>query len=452
MVSDRPISQTERKAWVFKMNIRLYNARILTMQTKEIMEGEVWVQDERILYVGDGADADAVFDRLHLQSIVWDREIDCLGNLLMPGFKDAHTHSGMTLLRSYADDLPLQEWLNEQIFPVEAKMSAQMIYHLTQLAVLEYLTGGITAIFDMYLTPESIADACVDMGMRCVQVGAVNNFSQSPELVEQMYQALNDRHPLLSYMIGFHAEYTCSKELLERIVQLSHQYRAPVYAHISETASEVEACRERYGMTPPVFLDSLGMFDYGGGGYHCVHMTEEDMEVFRKRGLYVVTNPASNAKLASGTAPIREYLQKGIPVAIGTDGPASNNCLDMFREMFLVTALAKLRENDASAVDAWEVLKMATVNGSRAMGLTDTDILAEGKLADIIMIDLQQPNMQPFNNIPKNVVYSGSKQNIKMTMINGRILYENGKFADFIHAEDIYAKANEIKKEIEGNK
>ncbi len=434
------------------MNIRLYNARILTMQTKEIMEGEVWVQDERILYVGDGADADAVFDRLHLQSIVWDREIDCLGNLLMPGFKDAHTHSGMTLLRSYADDLPLQEWLNEQIFPVEAKMSAQMIYHLTQLAVLEYLTGGITAIFDMYLTPESIADACVDMGMRCVQVGAVNNFSQSPELVEQMYQALNDRHPLLSYMIGFHAEYTCSKELLERIVQLSHQYRAPVYAHISETASEVEACRERYGMTPPVFLDSLGMFDFGGGGYHCVHMTEEDMEVFRKRGLYVVTTPASNAKLASGTAPIREYLQKGIPVAIGTDGPASNNCLDMFREMFLVTALAKLRENDASAVDAWEVLKMATVNGSRAMGLTDTDILAEGKLADIIMIDLQQPNMQPFNNIPKNVVYSGSKQNIKMTMINGRILYENGKFADFIHAEDIYAKANEIKKEIEGNK
>ena len=434
------------------MNIRLYNARILTMQTKEIMEGEVWVQDERILYVGDGADADAVFDRLHLQSIVWDREIDCLGNLLMPGFKDAHTHSGMTLLRSYADDLPLQEWLNEQIFPVEAKMSAQMIYHLTQLAVLEYLTGGITAIFDMYLTPESIADACVDMGMRCVQVGAVNNFSQSPELVEQMYQALNDRHPLLSYMIGFHAEYTCSKELLERIVQLSHQYRAPVYAHISETASEVEACRERYGMTPPVFLDSLGMFDFGGGGYHCVHMTEEDMEVFRKRGLYVVPNQASNAKLASGTAPIREYLQKGIPVAIGTDGPASNNCLDMFREMFLVTALAKLRENDASAVDAWEVLKMATVNGSRAMGLTDTDILAEGKLADIIMIDLQQPNMQPFNNIPKNVVYSGSKQNIKMTMINGRILYENGKFADFIHAEDIYAKANEIKKEIEGNK
>lgn len=418
------------------------------MQTKEIMEGEVWVQDERILYVGDGADADAVFDRLHLQSIVWDREIDCLGNLLMPGFKDAHTHSGMTLLRSYADDLPLQEWLNEQIFPVEAKMSAQMIYHLTQLAVLEYLTGGITAIFDMYLTPESIADACVDMGMRCVQVGAVNNFSQSPELVEQMYQALNDRHPLLSYMIGFHAEYTCSKELLERIVQLSHQYRAPVYAHISETASEVEACRERYGMTPPVFLDSLGMFDYGGGGYHCVHMTEEDMEVFRKRGLYVVTNPASNAKLASGTAPIREYLQKGIPVAIGTDGPASNNCLDMFREMFLVSGLSKIREGDAASLDAREILYMATVGGARAMGLQEADALAPGKLADLVLIDLHQPNMQPIHNIPKNLVYSGSKANVRMTMVNGRILYREGEFCTGAGAEEIYAQCERIVKRI----
>ncbi|MCM1155202.1 MAG: amidohydrolase [Roseburia sp.] len=434
------------------MNIRFYNARILTMQDKNLIEGEVWVQNEHIIYVGDGLDTDAVYDRCKLWSIVWDREIDCEGNLLMPGFKDAHTHSGMTLLRSYADDLPLQEWLNEQVFPVEAKLNGEMIYHLTKLAILEYLTSGITAIFDMYLTPETIADACVDMGMRCVQVGAVNNFSQSVDMVEQMYQTLNNKHPLLRYMLGFHAEYTCSKELLEKIAQLSHKYKAPVFAHISETASEVEECRKRYGMTPPVFLDSLGMFAYGGGGYHCVHMTKEDMDVFAGKGLYVVTNPASNAKLASGTAPINEYLQRGIPVAIGTDGPASNNALDMFREMFLVTALAKLRENDASAVDAWEVLKMATVNGSKAMGLPETDVLAEGKLADIIMLDLKQPNMRPFHNIPKNIVYSGSKQNVKMTMINGSILYENGRFADFIPVKSIYDKADEIKKQIEGNK
>ena len=430
------------------MNIRLYNAKILTMEDNKIIEGEVWIQDERILYVGDGTNTDAVYQKLHMQSIVWNREIDCEGNLLMPGFKDAHTHSAMTLLRSYADDMPLQAWLNEQVFPVEAKLDGEMIYHLTKLAVLEYLTSGITAVFDMYLTPDTIAQACVDMGMRCVQVSALNNFSQSVELMEEMYRKLNGKHPLLSYMLGFHAEYTCSKELLEKVSALAHQYKAPVYAHLSETVSEVEECRDRYGMTPPVFLDSLGMFDYGGGGYHCVHMTEEDMDIFQKKGLYVITNPGSNTKLASGIAPISEYLKRDIKVAIGTDGPASNNCLDMFREMFLVTGLAKLKEKDASAVDAWEVLKMATVNGSMAMHLPDTDILAAGKLADLIMIDLHKPNMQPVNNIPKNIVYSGSKQNIKMTMINGQILYENGKFADFIDEDGIYKEAARIKEQI----
>lgn len=430
------------------MNIRFYNAKVLTMADTEIIEGEVWVQDERILYVGDGTDTDSVYKKLQLQSIVWNREIDCQGNLLMPGFKDAHTHSAMTLFRSLADDMPLQAWLNDRIFPLEAKLDGEMIYHLTRLAVLEYLTSGITAIFDMYLTPETIAEACTDMGMRCVQVSAVNNFSQSVELTEEMFLKLNHKHPLLSYQIGFHAEYTSSKELLEKVAELAHRYKAPAYAHISETASEVEECKKRYGMTPPVFLDSLGMFDYGGGGYHCVHMTDEDMDVFEKRGLYVVTNPASNMKLASGIAPVSEYLKRGIRVAIGTDGPASNNCLDMFREMFLVTGLAKLKEQDASAVDAWEVLKMATVNGSMAMGLPDTDVLTEGKLADMIMLDLHQPNMQPVNNIAKNIVYSGSKQNVKMTMIHGQILYEDGKFANHIDVDEIYRKADEIKKQI----
>ena len=426
------------------MNIRFYNARILTMKDTQILEGELWVQDQKILYVGDGSDVDTVYQELVLESIVWDREIDCEGNLLMPGFKDAHTHSGMTLLRSYADDLPLADWLNQQVFPIEAKMDGEMIYHLTKLAVLEYLTSGITAIFDMYLTPETIARACVDMGMRCVQVSGQNNFSQSLELTEKMYQKLNYDDPLLNYCIGFHAEYTCSRELLEGVAALSHKYQAPVFTHLAETRAEVEGCKERYGMSPVKLLDSLGMFDYGGGGYHCVYLDEEDMEIFRKRNLSVVTNPGSNTKLASGIAPISDYLQRGINVAIGTDGPASNNCLDMFREMFLVTGLAKLRENDAAAVDALEVLKMATVNGSKAMNLPDTDVLDRGKEADIIMIDLHQPNMQPINNIPKNIVYSGSKQNVKMTMIQGKILYENGQFTKAYDVEEIYRKANEI--------
>ena len=427
------------------MNIRLYNARILTMEEgRDVFLGEIWVKNERIIYVGEGRDTDAVYRKLQISDMTWDREIDCEGNLLMPGFKNAHTHSGMTLLRSYADDLPLGEWLNQQVFPVEARLSEQDIYELTKLAVLEYLTSGITAVFDMYLTPDSIYRAFDEMGMRGVQVGGVNNFSQSPELLEQWYLKLNDKSPLQSFKLGFHAEYTCSKELLMKISEIVHKYEAPVYTHMAETASEVEGCKERYGMTPMAFLDSLGIFDFGGGGYHCVHVTDEDIAIMKKRGLYAVSNPGSNTKLASGIAPITKFLESGVPVALGTDGPASNNCLDMFREMFLVTGLAKLKENDASAVDALEVLKMATVNGAKAMGLFDADVLAEGKLSDLIMIDLNQPNMQPLNNIAKNIVYSGSKANVKMTMIHGKILYENGTFYTEEKPEEIYKKANDI--------
>ena len=431
------------------MNIRLYNARILTMQEGEqIFEGEIWIRDDRILYVGDGKNVDGVYDELKIPCLIWDREVDCEKNLLMPGFKNAHTHSGMTVLRSYADDLPLKDWLNKQVFPVEAKLTAEDICELTKLAVLEYLTSGITAVFDMYLTPESIARAFDEMGMRCVQVGAVNNFSQSLELVEKMYQKLNQGSPLQSYMLGFHAEYTCSPELLKGIAALAHKYKAPVYTHLSETEEEVAGCRERYGVTPLKYLDGLGIFDYGGGGYHCVHVTEEEIGIMKAKGLYAVTNPGSNTKLASGIAPVSDFLKAGIPVAVGTDGPASNNCLDMFREMFLVTGLAKLKQKDASAVDAMEVLKMATVNGALAMGLRDADILAAGKLADIIMIDLMQPNMQPINNIPKNIVYSGSKSNVAMTMIGGRILYEKGRFFLTEQPEDIYRKAGQIKEQL----
>lgn len=205
-----------------------------------------------------------VFGCSRKEDILWDEEIDCRGNLLMPGFKNAHTHSGMTLLRSYADDLPLHSWLNEQVFPIEAKLSEEDIYHLTKLAVLEYLTSGITSIFDMYLTPESIARACADMGMRCVQTGGVNNFSQSVDLLEKWYEELNGKHPLLSFLPGFHAEYTCSKELMEEIAAFAARKKAPIYVHLSETEEEVAGCQERYGMTPGMFLDSLGMFKHGG--------------------------------------------------------------------------------------------------------------------------------------------------------------------------------------------
>lgn len=417
------------------MNTRFYNARILSMTGSNTPRtGEVWVEGNTITYVGPGKQ-DAPY---------WDREINLNGNVLMPGFTNAHTHSAMTFLRSFADDLPLQDWLNKQIFPMEAKLNEEHIYHLSKLAILEYLTSGITSNFDMYLTPDSIVQASIDSGFRTVLTGAVNDFSQSVELVDHWYQTYNNYHELISFELGFHAEYTTSRDKLDAIAALAKKYQAPVYTHNSETESEVQQCVSRTGMTPTVYLDSLGIFDYGGGGYHCVHMSEEDLNIVQQRGLSVVTNPASNLKLASGIAPISEMLRRGINIGIGTDGPASNNCLDMFREMFLVTGLAKVREKNAAAVSADDVLRMATIGGAKAMNLPRCGTIQEGQLADLIVIDLDQPNMQPLNNIAKNIVYAGSKQNVLLTMINGVIRYERGEFHIGTDPEEIYATAQEI--------
>ncbi len=443
------------------MNTRLYNARILTMEDmpraqdgytgqenagdrgkyRPVFQGQVWVQDDRIAGVAAGEEE-------AFPEVAWDLQVDCGEGLLMPGFKDAHTHSAMTFLRSYADDLPLDRWLKEKVFPMEARLTGEDIYQLTRLAVLEYLSGGITSIFEMYLDPGMAARACVDMGMRCVLTSGLNRFTSSLERQEEEYLKWNSESPLVSYRLGFHSEYTCSLEQLQGVAGLAEKYQAPVFTHLAETAKEVEECRGRYGMTPAVFLDSLGIFQCGGGGYHCVHMSPGDMEVFEKRGLFAVTNPASNLKLASGMAPVEEFVRRGIPVAIGTDGPASNNCLDMFREMFLVSGLSKIREGDAASLDAREILYMATVGGARAMGLQEADVLAPGKLADLVLIDLHQPNMQPIHNIPKNLVYSGSKANVRMTMVNGRILYREGEFCTGAGAEEIYAQCERIVKRI----
>lgn len=422
------------------MNTRIYNARLLPMkQDLSILEqGEVWIQNDRIVYVGPQRSADSPFDR----------EIDACGDLVMPGFKNAHTHSAMTFLRSFADDLPLAEWLNHRVFPMEARLTPEDTYYLSKLANLEYLTSGITANYDMYLFPAETARASADMGFRTVLCSGLNHFSSSLGQVEREYRELNVFHPLVTYQLGFHAEYTASRELLEGLAALAHRLKAPVSTHCSETASEVEGCRERYGMTPPAFLDSLGLFEYGGTCFHCVHVTAEDIALLASRGVSAVTNPGSNMKLASGIAPLTDLIGQGVNVAIGTDGPASNNCLDFFREMFLTTALQKLRLKDASTLGADTVLSMATTGGARAMGLTDCDCLAPGKKADLIRVSLSHPNMQPVNNPVKNLVYSGSKQNIQMTMVDGKILYENGVFHVGCDPNELYCRANAIVRRI----
>lgn len=408
-----------------------------------IHDGELHVDGNRIVYVGKMSDRETA-----AETGGFDREIDARGNLLIPGFKNAHAHSAMTFLRSYADDMPLDEWLQKKVFPMEAKLDDEKIYWLAQLAFLEYLTGGITAAFDMYLSPDAVKEAAERFGFRTVLCGAMNDFVQSAKAQERWYSDWNGTDGLVSFQLGFHAEYTTSPKKMEQLSEVSHRLKAPVFAHNSETEKEVRECLRRCGKSPTQVMDEAGLFDYGGGGFHCIWLSDRDFEIFRERGLYAVTCPASNLKLASGIAPVNRFLEQGIPVAVGTDGPASNNCLDMFREMFLVSGLAKLKEKDAAAVPAGQVLRMATVNGARAMGLRDCETLTTGQKADLVMISLEHPNMRPYADPRKNLVYSAGRQNVLLTMIDGKILYENGMFHKDTRSEEICEQAEKILREM----
>ena len=401
-------------------------------------EAEVWVDGDKIVFVGRPTAE-------QLDSAVFERQTDLGGDLIMPSLKNAHTHSAMTFLRSFADGLPLHEWLTQQIFPMEAKLDAERIYWFTKLAILEYLSSGCTAALDMYFYLDSYVSACTESGFRCIMCSADSGDANALTAIEDAYVKYNkpDR-PFVKYIPGLHAEYTCSKELIEGIGALAKKYRTPTTAHNSETASEVAGCIERYGMTPTQLLESVGAFDFGGVQYHCVHLSQQDIDIFKRRGITAVHCPASNLKLASGIADIKAMHNAGINVALGTDGPASNNALDMFREMYLMSVLQNIKYGDAAAFDSLDVLRAATVGGAKAMYLDDCDVIAEGKQADLIVIDLHKPNMQPLNNIPKNIVYSGGKSNVRLTMCAGKVLYENGEYHIGEQPEKIYAKAQAL--------
>ena len=241
--------------------IRFFNGRTLTMaHGVTVTTDEVWTDGDKIAYVGPTPETLPAFER----------EIDLGGDLVMPGFKNAHAHAGMSFVRSYADDVPLQPWLFEQIFPLEAKLTPEAVYAFTKLSILEYLTSGITAGFDMYYFREAIAQASIDCGFRTVLCGGGGSAQQ----LEAEYRRFNALHPLISYQLGLHSEYTSSLAEMTEAGELARTLRAPVFAHNAETAREVAECRERWGKTPTELFESLGHFDFGGGGFHCVHMTE----------------------------------------------------------------------------------------------------------------------------------------------------------------------------------
>jgi len=270
------------------------NAKILTLvDNEDIFEGELVVDGDTIVFVGKKAPQGT-----------YEKTIDCGGNLLMPGFKNAHTHSAMSFARSLADDLALHEWLFDKIFPLEAKIQPEDQYHLSKVSILEYLTSGMTACFDMYYNPEEMAKASLQMGFRTVLLGTVTKYRESVEEMKESYHRINGRSPLVSYRLGYHAEYTCTEEILKALSEASHELKCPIFTHISETFDEVEGCKERHhGQSPVEYMESLGLLDYGGGGFHCVAFSDHDIALFKKHGASVISCPGSNSKLASGIAP-----------------------------------------------------------------------------------------------------------------------------------------------------
>ena len=256
--------------------IRFYNGKTLRFEGgAHLTADEVWVEGDVIVRVGP-AQADAP---------AFEREIDLDGDVLLPGFKDAHTHTAMVFLRSLADDMPLDKWLSEQVWPNEARLTPEAVYDLTRLGILEYLSSGITASFDMYVKNDAYAQANIDSGFRTVICSGLNNFDADVENIEREYLKFNALHPLVSYRLGIHAEYTTCMERREYLVSLAEKYRAPCFTHLCETKAEVDGCVERYGLTPPQLLDRIGFFRYGGGGFHCNYMSDEDIALFASKSV-----------------------------------------------------------------------------------------------------------------------------------------------------------------------
>lgn len=400
------------------------------MKDDHIFEGNVVVNDNRIAYIGNNYQNYGPFER----------EIDCNKNLLMPGFKNPHAHSGMVFARDLVQNVSLQDWLFKYIFPREEHLVPEDIYHLNKVAYLEYVSGGITMVFEHYFFPDYSAKAAEEFGMRTLLLGTYDKEKTSvPKLVELVHHYNDKKDPLVRYVFGFHAEYTADDELVSKTKEAIDLAKTPFYTHISETQREVEECFARHGYTPAEFLFRKGLFAYGGGGYHCSHLTDVEIKIFKDNNLTIVSCPGSNKKLASGDAPLNKYFKEGVRIALGTDGPASNDKLDMFYEMQLAVS-----NNGFSVISPFEYLKMITVNGAIAMNV-DAEYLEVGKLADIIMLDISKYE----DDIISNIVKNGSVNDVKLTMINGKILYENGKFFLKESVDEINKKAEKVKQRIE---
>ncbi|GIM48051.1 5-methylthioadenosine/S-adenosylhomocysteine deaminase [Collibacillus ludicampi] len=422
--------------------ILIQNAMIVPMTEESwINKGYIVIEGKRIAEVKEG-DYTGDFKRFSLV-------IDASGKLVMPGLINTHGHAAMTLLRSYADDLPLMEWLQTRCWPIEDRMTADDIYWGTQLAVLEMLKTGTTCFTDMYFQMDGVARVAEQSGIRAVLSRGMIGFEpKGPIAMQESRQFIRDWHGKadgrITTMLGPHAPYTCPPDYIQSVVRLSEELDIPIQIHLSETAYEVQQCKEQTGMSPIALMESLGVFSRPTLAAHCVHVSEEDIDILAKYDVRVAHNPNSNLKLGSGIAPVPSMLKKGVTVGLGTDGAASNNNLDMFEEMRYAAMIHKGVDMDPLAVPAFKALEMATKDGARALFLEDTlGTLQPGALADLILLDYQKPYYYPRHNPLAHLVYAGQSGDVTDVIIDGQIVMEN-RTVKTLDEERIYQEVKRV--------
>jgi 5-methylthioadenosine/S-adenosylhomocysteine deaminase len=432
------------------MNHIIRNTTVLTMNDRnEILEHvDVLIKNGIIARIGpDIADTSEGANT-----------IDGSGKLVMPGLINGHCHVPMTLLRNYADDMDLQTWLFDHIFPVEDRLNGDDVYWGSLLGIMEMLSTGTTCFADMYDHMDAIASAVELSGIRAqLSRGQTSNdagpdfsedraMKESVDFVKKWNGAAEGR---ITAAMAPHAIYTCSPAYIQAVANNAEKLGVPIHVHLDETVREHEDCLRTHGKTPTAHLYDLGLFELKTIAAHCVCITEDDMRLLREKDVSVIHNPASNLKLASGIAPVPEALSAGLNVCIGTDGASSNNNLNMWEDMYLTSILHKGSTRDPRLITAGEVLKMATVNGAKALGMPRVGSIQEGNKADLIMVDLEKPHLKPLHNLCSALVYSAQGSDVSMTMVDGRILYQDGEFRT-IDREKVYYHLEKVCKRLFG--
>lgn len=408
----------------------IIGGRVLMMDEKNTImpNGAIAIEGEKIIAVAPVEEIKSLFTAK--------TEIDARNSLVMPGLINGHTHAAMTCFRGIADDMELMEWLNSYIFPAEAKnVNPQLAYWGSMLACAEMIRSGTTTFCDMYIFEEETARAAREAGMRCL-VGEVlfdfpsPNF-QTPEeglLYTRKLLEKWDGDSLVGIVVEPHSLYTCSPSLLLNARRLADEFHAPYATHLLENNSEAKQILDKTGKPAIQYLQEIGFLSENFIAFHCVAMADEDIRIFADYGCRAVHNPESNMKLASGVAPVSAMRKKGIAVGLGTDGCASNNDLDMLREMDSAAKLAKVAALDPTVLTAITAMRMATCEGARALGLEHkTGSLAVGKRADIIVIGLDEPHLTPFYNEYSQLVYAANGADVDTVFINGKLVMQNRK-------------------------